>query len=509
MTCITIVCSLHEIRDQLIPVLQQKFLVSRAIAESTFDDGLAPHFIRFKNSVHIVIEHPYVDRVYRDSFYSYFSTKMGDYKKDCIRLSFFEGSVNGDDFRDKSKISATALRYLGFMVLRPTIPSVVGRSVISPAILRQNDFISVSSSFHATVRGVKFQVVGFPYSSQDAETISCAETSIWAIMEYFSSKYSDYRPALPSAIIKALQSRSNDRQIPSTGLNAEQVGFALREFGFGTKTYLRKQFHTPDFIRLISCYIESGLPLEILIDNFSKGGSIGHAVLAIGRTKTTSIQIDKLNVTNETDFSIAALIKAKSIYLYDNDDIARDIVFIDDNHPPYQLAPINNPARHYNNADWSLCEVSYFIVPLYPKIYLEAFVAKNYIKNLLLRENFIIPIHTEVFIRIFLTSGRSYKDYLASEESFDIDVKEFIMDTPMAKFIWICEVSNKPLMKQGKAIGLFILDATEPNLQNYNPLIFAGYLDRFYYPDPNTRELKEVLVNLGIFSIYTNNLKGF
>lgn len=328
-------------------------------------------------------------------------------------------------------------------------------------------------------------------------------------MEYFSSRYSDYRPALPSAIIKVLQSRSNDRQIPSTGLNVEQVGFALREFGFGTKTYSRKQFRGPDFKRLISCYIESGLPLEILIDNFSKGGSIGHAVLTIGRVKTTGAQIDSLLVTNETDLSIAALIEAKNVYLYDNDDIERDLVFIDDNHPPYQLAPINNPARNYNDPDWGLCEVSYFIVPLYPKIYLEAFVAKNYIKDLLLRENFKISPGTELFIRTFLTSSRSYKDYLASELSFPADVKEFIMDVPMAKFIWVCEVSNKRLIKQNKANGLFILDATEPNLQNYSPLIFGGYFDRFCYPNPSSRELKEVLLTLGTFSIYTNNLKGF
>jgi hypothetical protein len=498
-----------EIRDQLIPILQREFLISKAIAENTFKNSLQPHFVRFKATIHIVIEHPYVDRVYRDSFYSYFSTKMGNYKKDCIRLSFFDCAINASDFRDKHAILAAQSHYLGFMVLRPTIPSIVGRNVISPAILQQNNFVSVSSSFHTTVRGAKFQATGFPHSSQDAETISCAETSIWAIMEYFSSKYSDYRPALPSAIIKALQSRSTDRQIPSTGLNSGQVGFALREFGFGTKTYSKQQFPGPDFKRLISCYIESGLPLEILIDNFSTAGTIGHAVLAIGHSKTTTVQIDKLGPTVETDPSIKRLITTKNISLYDNDDVERDLVFIDDNHPPYQLAPINNPARHYNDPDWDLCEISYFIVPLYPKIYLEAFVAKNYIKNLLLRENFTIIPNTELFIRTFLTSSRSFKDYLASEKSFNADIKEFIMNTSMAKFIWVCEISTKQLIKQNKANGLFILDATEPNLQNYHPLIFAGYSDRFYYPAPSSRQLNEILLDLGTFSIYTNNLKGF
>lgn len=54
------------------------------------------------------------------------------------------------------------------------------------------------------VLGVKLFIEGFPHSSQDSETITCAETTIWAAMEYFGTRYSDYKPVLPSTIIKTM-----------------------------------------------------------------------------------------------------------------------------------------------------------------------------------------------------------------------------------------------------------------------------------------------------------------
>lgn len=79
----------------------------------------------------------------------------------------------------------------------------------------------------------------------------------------------------------------------------------------------------------------------------------------------------------------------------------------------------------------------------------------------------------------------------------------------MPKFIWVGEFSDKTLMKQEKANGLVILGATEPDLANFKALVFAGYGDRYYYPDTDTKELVEILLPLNEFSIYTNNLKHF
>ncbi len=501
---------MQEIRTELIPILQKEFLVSEETAEDMYSSDLEPHLQQLKNTIYFLIEYPYVDRIYRDSYYHYFSTKLGNYKKDCIRLSMFDGEIFPEDFREEIRINQVADRYLGFMVLRPTIPAILGRNVIAPQALQTNDFLSVGSSFHTTANAIKFQAKGFPHSSQDGETIKCAETALWAIMEYFASRYSDYKPALPSTIIEVLKYISVERQIPSKGLYVNQLAFAIKKFGFGSRIYAREEYGDDIFKSMISTYIESGLPLICALDNLDAGGSIAHAVLAIGHQITSDDLIDSLSPTDEKDDYLADLLNDKNIQLYDNDDIKRQFVFMDDNRPAYQLALLDSPTLHYGDPDWQNCKLTHFIVPLYPKIYLEAYEAKNYAKNLLLNDlYFNLPRDTEYFMRLLLTSSRSYKNAIARDTTFPVNLKSEILEIGMPKFIWVAEISTKTLVKQRQAQGLLLLDATEPNSQGFNALILMAHQDLFLYPDNDTKELMQINLTLSTFNMYLNNLNGF
>ena len=48
----------------------------------------------------VVTEENYVDRQYRDSYYSYFSQKYTQYERNCLRLAFFEGRISQEQFSD-------------------------------------------------------------------------------------------------------------------------------------------------------------------------------------------------------------------------------------------------------------------------------------------------------------------------------------------------------------------------------------------------------------------------
>lgn len=506
MTSTSIICDHSDIRVSMIHLFEQEWSISPTIAANVYDNALQEHIKKLKPTAHFVIETLYVDRVYRDSYYNYFATKLGVYKKDCIRLSFFDGPLTPQDFKDPQAITTLQNRYWGFMVLRPTIPQIVGRSVIHPSAIQGNTFLCVTSQYPASVNSIKLTATGFPHSSQDAETITCAETTIWSMMEYFSCKYPEYKPALPSAIIKALRSRTNVRQIPSEGLQVDQMCYAMLEFGFATKLYSKQNFKPVPFRRLFSTYVESGLPLLVTLDN---NQDIGHALLVIGRAPTSADQIRRLQIAVEPNQYLNNLLVTKNIQLFDNDDINRDFVFIDDNMPVYQLQNFDTPALHYPSPNWHTCEIDHFIVPMHPKMYLEAVEAKSYIKHLLLDGTYNVPNGSDIFLRVYLTSSRSYKDYLAKETSFNVDFQDFILETPMPKFIWVGEISNKSDIIASKAHGLFILDATEPNLENYQALIVGGYIDKFCYPDHTTKKLQMNALPLGSFKIYTNNLKGF
>ena len=503
-----IFCNKAELETELLPIFETHFYVSKIIAADLFRN-LKVHIDRLRDDINFIIEHPYVDRVYRDSYYNYYSTKMTIYPRDCIRLSLFDVALEPDLFREKLDHGTLQNKYLGYIILRPTVPSIVGRSVVSPRALKLHNFLCVSSLFPATAASVKLVAEGFPHSSQDGETISCAETSIWSIMEYFSSKYFEYKPALPSTIIETLRERFTQRQLPSGGLNIYDMAFALKKFGFGNKIYARDEFGPVVFKRLLSCYLEGGIPILAALDNRLSGGNIGHAVLIAGRSYVTDSQIENLEVTVEENPTIQALLSQRDIHLFDNDDVDKEYVIIDDNFPPYQLSQLSIPAHYYNDEEWAKCQLTYFVAPLYPKVYLDAYEAKLHIKMLFLRVGFSIPGGTDVFIRVFLASSRSYKDYLTQQAKLQADIRDFILDTQMPKFIWVGEFSNKTLMKQEKANGLIILGATEPDLANFKALIFAGYGDRYFYPEWDTKELVEILLPLNEFSIYSNNLKHY
>ncbi|NLR67749.1 hypothetical protein HGH92_25820 [Chitinophaga varians] len=509
MSITTIVCLPHELKDELVQIMQDEFAVSLQIAREAYEGMLEGYFCRLKAGVQFVIEYPYVDKVYRDSYYAYFSSKRRVYQKNCIRVSVFDGIVLPDQFRNAKGIASLRERYRGFMVIRPTMPHVIGRSVLSPHALQQHGFFSLMGRFPTTVNAVRFEARGFPHASQDRETLTCSETSLWAMMEYFASRYAEYKPVVPSDIIDMLKSRSSSRQIPSEGLTIEQMSFALREFGFGTIAYDRSEYSLTSFTNLLSVYVESGIPLIVVVSNVHLGGSVRHAAVIVGRSETTNADIDSLSSVEEGSAELAEMMKRKNISIEDNADIKRRFVFIDDNYPAYQIAPLESPMAYYEDDAWRKCEIMQVLVPLYPKVYLDGLEARRYIKELLLSQLFRIPSGAKLFIRIYLTSSRSYKDYLAIEDSFSDHVRNAILSMQMPKFIWVAEVSSKELIKQHKANGLIVVDATETNTIYDNALIVCCYENRFCYRKVEDNKLVNNSLSLNEFNIFTNNLKGF
>ena len=304
-------------------------------------------------------------------------------------------------------------------------------------------------------------------------------------MEYFSTKYSNYSPILPSRIIQTLNNVSFERQIPSKGLNINQMSFALKDFGFGPRIYSSHEYQS-EFPSLLNCYIESGIPVIIAMEN----GNIGHALLAIGHEQITDTNIDALEPYFIPYPDLQAKAQNKNIVLYEYNLIKKDLIFIDDNRPIYQRASIENPAIHYPNANWQSCKITYFIAPLYPKIYLEAFEAKNYIIRYLISGPEPLDINSKILLRFFLASSRSFKNEVAKNETLQPELKGLLLEISMPKFIWVAEISTKTLIKQKKANGMVILDATEANIYFNKPLIIAAYQDKVINFDEKANKLE-------------------
>jgi len=117
----------------------------------------------------------------------------------------------------------------------------------------------------------------FPHASQDGEMMTCAETSLWSIAEYYGHKYPNHKPICPSEILKAMRPTAQQRQLPSAGLTFEQISVGLCSFGFSTKMYnlytydekTKAYVMLPDMREVLACYIESGFPLALCLQSKS------------------------------------------------------------------------------------------------------------------------------------------------------------------------------------------------------------------------------------------------
>lgn len=426
----------------------------------------------FRQNLFVVIETDYVDKVYRDSFYHYFVTKLNPPKRECIKISFFDREIRTNSFFKLEQVDRLRGSYLGFMVIRPLPDSPVGRSVISPRALKEERMgIRVrKAEIDSTVMGLKMSVCGFPHSSQDGETMSCAETTLWALLEYFGNQYPEYKPVLLSHILKVLENQSHVRQTPSRGLYSRDISYALKSLGFGVVSYSRESYDGgAEFKRLFSTYVESGIPIIALIDGAKS--KFRHAALCIGRVDITGDMV--LNMQPLYDFSQDIAGKRENVIRW-NDHIA-DFVLMDDNAAPYKRVSFEHPTRHYKDGDYSDGEINHFIVPLYSKVYL---TAENAMKQMeLWAANKKLEIEKDSVLRTFLTSGRSYKDYVMLNPTIDSSLRGFILQKAMPKFVWVTEISSKAdlSLDEPRIHGAIVLDATEVRDLNSASFIFAFY----------------------------------
>ena len=497
--------------DFMAALMSREFRVDFCWAHSAIDSKFMPILQCLKKDIIVFVETDYVDKVYRDSYYNYFASKADRISRNCIRMSlldnasscFHEGNLDYHQYDEIRK------NYLGFLIIRPTVPAVIGRSAISPCALTHHDFRCCLAPIKSTVSGFKVEVEAFPFSSQDRETITCAETTLWTLMEYYGNKYAEYRPVAPSEIIENLESNTACRQLPSNGLSVENVAYALKTFGFGPQLYGYPSFgsRSPN---ILSCYIESGIPVVVALSNdqaFVSSGTapiagqrINHAVLCIGHENVSIRDIDaNLKANTKT-------VKASygALNILDYDDIEKRFVFIDDNCPPYQKDFLSTPANRYvGKVDWNSCRISNFVAPLYKRIYMEPFVAKEYALRILLSGYYSHLNAKTVIVRTYLCSTRSFRQYV-NESAMTNAMKDMVSGAFMPKFVWITEVSKVESVKIGLVDNLIIVDATGYETAYFMPLLLAFVDNACYCKDSKSMSLVKYDIPTTQFNSYSN-----
>ncbi len=213
-----------------------------------------------------IVEDQYVDGDYLEDFASFYVSSFPPYGRYCKRIHFFnqaltqaevEGVFSGDDPKG-SKVLVDS--YVGFIVARPLPQAVVGRTVLRTyGEIEDKRCYPTIREYSPCLNGISLRVKSLAFEEQDTSVAACATVALWSAFHKTHDLFGSQRPR-PAAITRAANIvRSFGRAVPSGGLNAMQMGEAIRAVGLEPEYYSI----TPDTpaMSLIYSYVSAGIPV--------------------------------------------------------------------------------------------------------------------------------------------------------------------------------------------------------------------------------------------------------
>lgn len=460
----------------------------------------------------VSLEHHYVDKSFRDSYYRYFSSRHFNVNRTSRRLSFFQGLISVEDYinhdipcvsyekaqtepyKDKKK-----LIYLGSIVLNPIMTGAIGRTILDPRCLNLSKqgispIYMRLSKFKTHIYGRTLSVKAFPYRMQDEETTKCAEITFLNLIDYYSNQYPDYKSTLPGEILDMEKRHSNERVLPSRGMSYAVMSKLMYYFGFSPRLYDLKSIDsfpgsrvTPQITlkRWMYYYVESGIPIAVELGS-GKFKESGHSVICIGHGAKDKNKRGEAYLLGYKDDD-----KSRQ-YLY-SADFYDSFVIVDDNKPVYNIRKYDQLSLHPGLKPVSLA------VPLNRRMCLDAPDAEEVFLTILNDEKIgldswstegYLKEKEAVIMRIFLASSHSLKNYRIKTLK-DENLKEYYLYIPMPRFVWVCELYKvgEYLKDTIEAFGEIVLDTTSvPTLENAGKsIIFVHYPGRIAarFPEDN------------------------
>lgn len=447
----------------------------------------------------ILIENFFVDPIYRDSYYFHYAAKHFDYERFCKRIYFLDAGKS--EVGEILKQSETSLnkKLIGMSIIRPASDQkwIVGKTLLNPEFFNElkNCFICVAD-FKISMFGKRLSVRAFPYMMQDAEVITCAETTILHLLDYFSNKYNLYRSVLPSEIAQIEQTIAEQRIMPSQGLSYQtvshiltQLNFHPRLYGFDSRTKDNKRK------RIMHYYIDSAIPVAVSLTPKNNNGKISHSIVGIGI-------VNKGRTINQSE-----IIKLGAHYYMDSADMCSTYITMNDSSAPYtEMEFVSN---NMHSLEIKLGKLKYkfsmtsLIAPLSKRMFLNAEDARAILFNVLTDSelgfanilaksqvekynNIGKSINNPIIYRLFLARGSSFK----RKRSAAIPLKKTYIrniynSLPLPKFVWVCELYDSSSFENEKAIGEIVIDATANNSSGTASLLLINYPHTLAYRLPN------------------------
>lgn len=397
----------------------------------------------------VLIEREYIDKDYRSTFYKHYAKKGRFYRDDCVRLHFFDAGVAYDS-QTSALISMTGSlegQYFGFIVLRPTIQSTIGRSVLTPDIRVGARGHAIQGEHFVHLLGHRLRVWGFPSMAQHADMSICAHVCCWSILRYYSERYPQHREWLLHDITMMASPYDPGGLTPGLGLSALSAKHIFEAAGTYPLLIANHGAEHGEFYAQFLAYLESGFPLFVSMSEKQ------HAVVAVGHSWA-----EPPNPPSEF----------MSTHVWEQ---VASILTVDDNALPY--VSVNRDAKTGmlpapGAPDYDANDFTSFIVALPEKIFYSAIAVEEYSKDTLyafLRKLVPMPPKHQLLRRYFVTSVSRLRAFALKERSaLGPELVNMFMRLKTAQFVWVVEYASFDQWTKGQIAAMAVLDATaSPN----------------------------------------------
>lgn len=415
-------------------------LLDAEFAPQIISDQLQEHITDMAKFV--LIEHDYIDKDYRSTFYNFYAKKGRRYRDDCVRLHFFDECVEFDEERTDLNCSDSDLEdhYFGYIVLRPTIVATLGRSIVSPDIRLGARGRAIQSQHNVHLLGHKLSVWGFPSMAQHADIAVCAHVACWSILRHYSERFSQHREFLMHDVTRLASPFDPGGLTPSLGFDIFEAERIFQAAGCFPMIVAKKYGQELQFYAQLLAYLESGFPLFVAMQGR------GHAIVVAGYdwcVKVNPLLHDNSHVWSQVNTLLA----------------------VDDNHLPYTCVNLRPSTSSGTNSEiYTAEDFDAFIVPLPEKIHYPAHAIESFSKQdlyLFHKDLLELPDEKDVIRRYFITTISALRRY-AREYCSQIgdELVNLLMRLKTAQFIWVVEYASGRQWIQGHIAARMVIDAT-------------------------------------------------
>jgi hypothetical protein len=398
--------------------------------------------VRESGCATVVVENRYVDADYRSDFAAFWSGRFEPGSSFTRRMHFFARDLDEGDLHDLPEDPG----YLGYVILRPTPYGPVGRAVLAPppSLIKVGATLVLTDD-DVSLFGNDLAIRGAPFCQQDREFLRCAHASASVIAYGASRRRLVARHLTADVVALSPPHLSQDRPLPSAGLNYLQLQAIFGSMGMPALMYVLGALPTvlgvpdpePDedkepgewdtrLFSVISRYINSGFPVLV--------GTSGHAFVIVGWYKD----------------------EAGRMHFVANDDEVGPYDVID--------LPMDDPLR----GPWEA-----LMVPLPPRVFMTGESAENdayeTLYGLGLAED--APeawvdlgrrvAEDAVSRRVMLVRGRDYKRRLRDQGRHDDAVRALSL-ARMSHWVWVVEAHDRASRRAGEPCveAEFVYDST-------------------------------------------------